>query len=31
VPLPVRMLLHLFVTGPERRIVRGAAQRLFRS
>jgi hypothetical protein len=31
VPLPVRALLHLFVTGPERRMVRGAARRLFRA
>lgn len=31
VPLPVRVLLHLFVTGRERRVVRGAARRLFRS
>jgi MoaA/NifB/PqqE/SkfB family radical SAM enzyme len=30
VPLPVRVLLHLFVTGPERRVVLGAARRLFR-
>jgi MoaA/NifB/PqqE/SkfB family radical SAM enzyme len=27
-PLPVRLLLHLIVTGPERHIVRGAARRL---
>ena len=31
VPLPVRVLLHLFVTGPERRVVLGAARRLFRA
>jgi MoaA/NifB/PqqE/SkfB family radical SAM enzyme len=29
VPRPVRLLLRLLVTGPERRIVRGAARRLF--
>ncbi len=28
-PRPVRLLLRLFVTGPERRFVRGAARRLF--
>ena len=31
VPLPVRVLLHLFVTGPERRVVLRAARRLFRA
>lgn len=29
-PRPVRLLLHLLVTGPERRFVRGAARRLLR-
>ena len=31
VPVPVRVLLHVFVTGPERRVVLGAARRLFRA
>jgi MoaA/NifB/PqqE/SkfB family radical SAM enzyme len=31
VPLTVRMLLHVFVTGPERRVVRGAARWLLRT
>jgi hypothetical protein len=29
-PLPVRLLLRVLVTGPERRFVRGAARRLLR-
>jgi MoaA/NifB/PqqE/SkfB family radical SAM enzyme len=27
-PLPIRLLVHLLVTGPERRFVRGAARRV---
>jgi hypothetical protein len=30
-PIPVRMLLHLLVTGPERHLLLGAARRLMRS
>lgn len=29
-PAPVRLLVRLFVTGPERRFVRSAARRLLR-
>jgi MoaA/NifB/PqqE/SkfB family radical SAM enzyme len=29
-PFPVRLLVRLFVTGPERRLARGAARRLLR-
>jgi MoaA/NifB/PqqE/SkfB family radical SAM enzyme len=31
VPLPLRMLLHLLVTGPERHVVLATARRLFRA
>lgn len=30
IPLPIRLLLHVLVTGPERRFVRDAARRLLR-